>query len=337
MYSFKNDYSEGMHINILNRLHETNMVQAEGYTEDMYTENAVKRIKEFTGDHVDVHLISGGTQTNLLAISSFLRPHEACISADSGHINVHETGAIEATGHKVITVTSDDGKVKPHQVIDQVKYHADEHMVKPRLVYISNPTEVGTTYSKEELTALNKVCKDNDLLLYLDGARLATAIVSSDVTLKDLAELTDAFFIGGTKNGAILGEAFIISNPNLKRDMRYLIKQRGALLAKGRLLGIQFDELFKDELIFKLAAYANQEAMRMKEAFIQAGHKLYTDSNTNQIFPILNMTLIKKLEEHFSFYIWDQIDEDYAAIRLVTSWATDQSQVDKLIEIIKEG
>jgi len=336
MYSFKNDYSEGAHINILNKLIETNSFQAEGYTEDIYTKSAIRRIKEHTGDHVDIHLLSGGTQTNLLAISSFLRPHEACISADSGHINVHETGAIEATGHKVITVPSKDGKVKPEQVIEQINYHSDEHMVKPKLLYISNPTEVGTVYNIEELKELKKLCEEYNLYLYVDGARLGTALACSDITLKDMASLTDAFFIGGTKNGALLGEAFVISNENLKNDMRYLIKQRGALLAKGRLLGIQFDELFKDNLLISLASYANEQAQRMKQAILDEGYSLYTDSPTNQIFPVFDTKTIAKLEEHFDFYIWSKVDENHSAIRLVTSWATDAKQVDKLIEMIKK-
>lgn len=255
MYSFKNDYSEGAHPRILNALIKSNMAQEEGYGYDRHTQSAVSKIKNLIhNQNIDVHLISGGTQTNLTAISAFLKPHEACVSANTGHIAVNETGAIEYTGHKVITIDSNDGKIVPEKIQEVLNSPLNEHVVKPKLVYISNPTELGTIYTKEELKALNEFCKSNNLILYADGARLGCAICAqkSDLNLSDMCNFTDAFFIGGTKNGALLGEALVIKNENLKEDFRYHIKQKGALLAKGRLLGIQFEELFSDNLFLSL-------------------------------------------------------------------------------------
>jgi threonine aldolase len=260
MYSFSCDYSEGAHQRILSALFDTNMEQTEGYGLDRYSLLAQDAIKENIGrNDVDIHFIPGGTQTNMIAISAFLRPHEAVVSAATGHVNVHETGAIEATGHKVVTVESRDGKLRPETILPVLEFHSDEHMVKPRLVYISDTTELGTVYSKSELAALSAFCREKRLMLYLDGARLGSALCSpgSDVTLGDLARLTDAFYIGGTKNGALFGEALVIVSGALKEDFRFHIKQKGALLAKGRMLGLQFYELFRGGLFFELARHAN--------------------------------------------------------------------------------
>ncbi len=339
MYSFKNDYSEGAHPQILNALVESNMEQEEGYGNDSHTENAIFQIKKLIGnENIDVHLISGGTQTNLTAISAFLRPHEACICANTGHIAVHETGAIEYTGHKVITVDSEDGKIIPEKVQQVLNFHADEHLVKPKLVYISNPTELGTVYSKEELKILSEFCKSNNLILYVDGARLGSAlcIKEANLTLSDMCNFTDAFFIGGTKNGALIGEALVIKNENLKEDFRFLQKQKGALLAKGRLLGIQFEELFKDNLYFELARHANEMAKLLREGLKEANFKFLVDSPTNQTFPILENKLIESLENKFSFEIWKSIDDNSSAIRLVTSWATKKEAVLEFIEEVKK-
>lgn len=338
MYSFKNDYSEGAHPNILHALIESNFEQAEGYGEDYYTLMASKVLKnKIAYDNVDIHLLSGGTQTNLTAISAFLRPYEAVISASTGHVATHETGAIEATGHKVLVIDTKDGKLTPDLILSLQKAHTDEHMVKPKLVYISNPTEVGTIYSKSELEELSILCKKNKLLFYVDGARLGCALQAKEnnITLTDLAKLTDAFYIGGTKNGALLGEALVICNDNLKEDFRFHLKQKGALLAKGKVLGIQFYELFKDNLYFELASHANLMANRLKSALQEESLPLLTASSTNQLFPIMPISLIEKLEEKYSFHRWDQVDSGHCAIRLVTSWATKEEMVEEFIKDLK--
>ena len=249
MYSFKNDYCEGGHPRILQALLETNMQQEEGYGLDRHSLNAQAILRELVGDsHAGVHFLSGGTQTNLTAICAFLRPHEACIAAKTGHIATHESGAIEATGHKILTVETDDGKLTPELIAPVLTEHHFEHMVKPAMVYISCPTELGTVYTRAELERLYAFCQEKNLILYADGARLGSALATEEagLTLHAMYEFTDAFFIGGTKGGALLGEALILKNADLKEEIRYLIKQRGALLSKGRILGIQFETLFED-------------------------------------------------------------------------------------------
>jgi threonine aldolase len=338
MYSFKNDYSEGAHPRILSALIESNLEQVDGYGEDKYTEKAVELLKQRIGlNNINIHMISGGTQTNLTAISAFLRPHEAAIAADTGHILVHETGAIEATGHKVISLKTNDGKLTPSLVEAALKSHTDEHMVKPKLVYISNTTEIGSIYNKNELEKLSRFCKENNLILYMDGARLGSALssVENDLELSDLGALVDAFYIGGTKNGALIGEALVICRDSLKEDFRFHMKQKGALLAKGRLIGIQFLELFRDNLYFELAAHANNMANMLKEAISKEGFEFLTHSTSNQIFPILPNRLITELQKKYSFFVWEKIDDDKSAIRLVTSWATKEEAVADFIEDMK--
>ena len=335
MYSFKNDYSEGAHPRIIEALSASNFEQTEGYGEDEYSLRAAQLLKNKIGNkRADVHFLVGGTQTNLTAISAFLRPHEAVIAADTGHISTHETGAIEATGHKVIEVKTSDGKLRKEDVQQVVEMHTDEHMVKPKMVYISDSTEVGTIYNKEELTLLSEVCRANRLYLYLDGARLGSALCAkeNDLTLSDLAALTDAFYIGGTKNGALIGEALVICNNNLKEDFRFLIKQKGALLAKGRVLGVQFAELFKNDLYFELAEHANQMADLLQKEIEKMGFEFLFSSPTNQVFPIFSNEMIKKLYENYDFHIWQKVDEAHSAIRLVTSWATKKEAVIDFIE-----
>lgn len=339
MYNFKNDYSEGAHPNILNKLLETNLVQQLGYGEDEYSCQAKEILKQKTGNSdANIYFVSGGTQSNLLVISSLLQLHEAVISAKTGHIYTHETGAIEATGHRIITVDTKDGKLKPWN-IDKVlqDYSLRPHVVKPRMVYISNSTEIGTIYQKTELQELYEYCRSNDLLLFLDGARLGHALTAVDNTLmlEDIANLTDVFYIGGTKNGALLGEAIVFNNPNLAPDFDYLLKQKGALLAKGRLLGIQFLELFKEDLYFSLATHANKMAQKIAEALKEEEYSFLTESTTNQIFPILPRNLIDKLSQEYLFYEWKAIDENNSAIRLITSWATDESKVEEFIKDVK--
>lgn len=339
MYSFTNDYAEGAHPRILNALMESNLQQTVGYGEDQYCLEAAELIKEKMGrQDVDIHFIPGGTQTNLVAISAFLRPHEAVIAPLTGHVEVHETGAIEATGHKIIPMAGKEGKLSPADVKQAVAVHTDEHMVKPRLVYISNATEIGSIYTKGELTALSDFCREHKLLLFMDGARLGSALVSSqnDLTLHDIANLVDAFYIGGTKNGALLGEALVICTDSLKEDFRYHIKQKGALLAKGRLLGIQFRELFRDDLFFELAEHANKLAAKIQDALREAGCSFLLHSPSNQIFPILPNQLIKELEKSYSFNIWDRVDANHSIIRLVTSWATKEDVVDGFIADFKK-
>ncbi|WP_300462590.1 aminotransferase class I/II-fold pyridoxal phosphate-dependent enzyme [Desulfobacula sp.] len=334
MFSFQNDYSEGAHPNVLEALQKNNMTQEVGYGLDRHTQAAIAMIQERVGSpEADVHLISGGTQTNLIAISAFLRPHEACIAAVTSHIATHETGAIEATGHKLLTVDSNDGKLSPDLIEPVLKDHHFEHMVKPRLVYISNPTELGTVYARNELQTLHEYCRSRHLLLYADGARLGAALTirDADVTLKDMYTLTDAFFIGGTKIGALLGEALVLRNADLKAEYRYLIKQRGALLAKGRVLGIQFEALFKDNLYFELAQHANAMAQQMVDDLKTTGCRFWIDSPTNQIFPVMKNSVIEALSHEFLFYIWAKADEAHSAVRLVTSWATSQNSVQGFI------
>jgi threonine aldolase len=339
MYSFKNDYSEGAHPRILNALIESNFEQEDGYGQDRYTLEAIELLKQkIDRNDVDIHLLSGGTQTNLTVISAFLRPHEAAISARTGHINTHETGAIEATGHKIISVEVEDGKLTPEKIEEVLNGHPDEHMVKPKLVYISNSTEIGSIYNKKELVQLSQFCHKNNLILFMDGARLGSALCSTenDLTLNDLANLLDAFYIGGTKNGALIGEALVICSEPLKEDFRFHMKQKGALLAKGRILGIQFLELFRDDLFFELAKHANMMAEMLREEFSKQNFKFLTHSPSNQIFPILPNSLIAELQSKYSFYIWQKVDANYSAIRLVTSWATKEEMVLAFIEDMKK-
>lgn len=338
-YSFKNDYSEGAHPNILAALGKTNMEQTGGYGTDTYCTQAAELIKEkMNAADADVHFITGGTQANLTVISTALKPYESVIAAETGHINVHEAGSIEATGHKVCIAPGSDGKISPEGVAEVLSKHTDEHMVKPAMVYISNSTEIGSIYTKKELQELSEFCTEKKLLLFLDGARLGSALTShkNDLTLEDIAKLTDAFYIGGTKNGALLGEAIVITNDTLKENFRYSIKQKGGLLAKGRLLGIQFQELFSNNLFFELASHANIIAQKMVEGLKKQGYNFLTEPVSNQIFPILPNDHIKKLEEHFGFYVWKKIDEEKSAIRLVTSWATPDEAAEKLIGVLEE-
>lgn len=338
MYSFNNDYSEGAHPRILEKMLQTNLEQNNGYSLDTHTYHAISLIKKEIGrEDVDVHCLVGGTQTNALVIDSALRPHQAVICASTGHINVHETGAIEATGHKVIAIDSADGKVTTAMIQRALDWHSDEHMVQPRMVYISNTTEIGTQYSKSELETLSRYCRQHGLYLFLDGARLGAALTSpvNDLTLEDIARLTDVFYIGGTKNGALFGEALIIAHPDLKTDFRFLIKQHGAMLAKGWLLGIQFETLFTDGLYFELASHANKMAAKLRKGISELGYTFTSDSYSNQLFPIFPDEVIAKLEPNFLFSPNGRIDETHSSIRLVTSWATRETGVDEFLNALK--
>ena len=338
IYRFTNDYSEGAHINILNALIDSNLKQEIGYGEDSFCEEAKILIKEqINNKDAHIHFVSGGTQANLIIISSILRPHEAIIAASTGHINVHETGAIEATGHKICTIETEDGKLTVNHIKEVLELHESEHMVKPKMVFISNTTELGTIYKKEELQEISKFCKENNLYLHLDGARLGSALTSrdNDLTLEELSSLVDIFYIGGTKNGALLGEAIVINNDNLKEDFRYHIKQKGAMIAKGRILGIQFVELFKNNLYFELAKHANKMAYKLSDSLEELGYEFLTHPTSNQIFPILTNEEIEKLEKDYGFNIERKIDNNKKAIRLVTSWATKEDAVDEFIGYMK--
>lgn len=335
MYSFKNDYSEGAHPRIIEALTKTNMEQTVGYSLDEYCDKAKTRLKGIIENkEADVHFLVGGTQTNQTAIAAFLKPYQAAISADTGHINVHETGAIEATGHKVVTAKTEDGKLTPTLIDDVIRTHTDEHMVMPKLVYISNSTELGTVYTKAEMTAISSYCKEHDLYLYMDGARLGAALASgkTDLTLADIAKLTDAFYIGGTKNGALFGEALIIIKEELKKDFRFMIKRQGGMLAKGRLLGIQFIELFRDNLYFELAAHADKMSIKLKEGLTEKGYQFASDSYTNMQFPIMTNKQIEELKKDFLFEYIEPVDEEKSVIRLVTSFATTSEAVEGFIK-----
>lgn len=339
MISFTNDYSEGAHPRVLELLMKSNLEQNSGYGEDVHSDRAKQYIKkELKREDVDIHFIPGGTQTNLLVISSFLRPHQCVIAADTGHINVHETGAVEATGHKVVTVPTSDGKLTTAAIISILENHSGEHMVQPKMVYLSDSTELGTIYTKAELTAIYDLCREKGLLLFLDGARVASALTceTNDLTLSDIARLTDVFYIGGTKNGALLGEALVICREELKEDFRYLIKQRGAMMAKGFVIGIQFEALFTEGLYYELGRHANLMAKKITDTLISCGYDFYAPVCSNQLFPILSNDKIKQLSNKAAFLIQAKIDEEHSAIRLVTSWATTEESVGTLINAIKE-
>lgn len=338
MYSFKNDYSEGAHPQILNKLMETNLIQQAGYGLDEYTDEAKSVLKHKMGNQdASIFFVTGGTQANLLVISSLLKSHEAVISAETGHIYANETGAIEAKGHKVIPVKSENGKLNAIN-IEQIlkKYQLGPHVVKPKLVYISNATELGTVYTKEELKSLYTICKANDLFLFIDGARLGHALMAKngDLDLKDMSKYCDAFYIGGTKNGALIGEAIVFNKPSDCIDFDFILKQNGALLAKGRILGIQFLELFRENLYLDLANHANSMAEILSKAFAQHGYSSLVEGTTNQLFPILPNSLINTLSKDFEFYVWQQIDADHSAVRLITSWNTDVQKVQLFVDLL---
>lgn len=342
MIYFNNDYSEGCHEQVLKKLIATNMDQTYGYGEDEYCREASDRIRKLCSkEDLAVHFLVGGTQANLTVISAALRPHQGVLGAISAHINVHETGAVEATGHKVLWLPSDNGKITARQIDQTVKSHwadgAFEHMTQPKMVYISNPTELGTLYSLRELEEISEVCRKNKLYLFLDGARLGYGLAAqgNDVTLADLARLCDVFYIGGTKVGALFGEAVVISNPALAEDFRYIIKQHGGMLAKGRLLGVQFSALMENDLYFKISAYADRLADKIRDTLRELSVNFLVEGNTNQIFPILQDDLLDELSKKYAFTEQQRIDENHRAVRFCTSWATKEENVDALCEDLK--
>ena len=343
MIRFECDYHEGAHPKIMQRLMETNMEQTVGYSEDPYCNHARELIKNACQrPDADVHFLVGGTQTNTTVIAHILRPHQGVVAADSGHVNVHETGAIENTGHKVLALPSVNGKLSAQQIADTFEAHINdcnfEHMVQPGMVYISFPTEVGTLYKRDELKDIYDVCKKYNKPLFIDGARLGYGLCSPecDVTLSELANLCDVFYIGGTKVGALFGEAIVITHPALKQDFRYSIKQHGGMLAKGRLLGLQFETLFTDNLYFEISKNAIDQALRIKNALQEKGYPFFMENNTNQQFPIFPDDVLARLQEKFQFSFWEKVDDSHTAVRICTSWATKKENVDQLIDMIKQ-
>ena len=341
MIRFESDYLEGALPQIMYRLMSTNFEQTAGYGCDPYCESARELIKkECAAPDADIHFLAGGTQTNMTVIAAALRPHQGVLAAETAHIEAHETGAIEATGHKVITLDSTDGKINAKQVEEYVLRHrADEsfeHIVQPAMVYISQPTETGTVYTLSELEELSAVCRRLGILLYVDGARLACALACEGTPkLPDLARLCDVFYIGGTKHGTLFGEAVVILNDALKKDFRYIIKQHGGMLAKGRLLGLQFDELFSDGSYYEVGRNEVRLAQKIADAFKKKGIELYYDSPTNQIFPVLSDEQIMKLSETYSFSVQGKTPGG-TVTRFCTSWATTDAVADKLIKDIEE-
>ena len=341
MIYFNSDYLEGAHPSIMKRLAETNMAQSVGYSEDEYCAAAREKIKAACeAPDADVHFLVGGTQTNTTVIASILRPYQGVIAPTSGHINCHETGAIESTGHKVLALPTDNGKITAQQIEEYYLWHHTspdfEHIVMPGMVYISYPTEGGTIYSKAELTAIYETCQRCGLPLYIDGARMGYGLMSDecDLTLPELASLCDVFYIGGTKVGALFGEAVVVMNPALKKDFRFFMKQRGGMLAKGRLLGIQFDTLFTDDLYLKISRHAIDMAHQIREIFVSAGYPLLFDSPTNQQYPIMPDSELAEIGKNFGYEYWERVDETHSGVRFCASWATTQENVDALREAV---
>ena len=342
MIQFQCDYNEGAHPRILERLIQTNLEQTVGYGEDHYCESARNMIREVCGRaDADVHFLVGGTQANATVISSVLKPYQGVVCAHTGHINVHETGAIEHGGHKVLATPSKNGKLDAGDLLKCIQDHysedGPEHTVQPGMVYISFSTETGTIYSLSEIRAIRHICTEYGIPLFIDGARLGYGLASEgcDVTLKDIANLADVFYIGGTKQGALFGEAVVITNNNLKKDFRYCIKQNGGMLAKGRLLGIQFQTLFEDGLYFQLSEHAVSLALKIRDAFKAKGYPFIAESPSNQQFPVLPDEVLEILGKDFLFSIWQKTDENHTAVRFCTSWATSPEAVDKLLNAIE--
>ena len=340
MIYFNSDYLEGAHPALLEKLNETNMVQTVGYGEDEYCEAAREKIKTACqAPEADVHFLVGGTQTNTTVIAAILRPWQGVISAVSGHINCHEAGAIESTGHKVITLPTTNGKITAQQVQDYVEWHRNdestEHIVQPGMVYISHPSEYGTLYTKQELEDLHTVCQEYRMPLFLDGARLGYGLMAegTDVTLADIARLTDVFYIGGTKVGALCGEAVVFPHGAPAHFMT-MVKQQGALLAKGRLLGIQFDVLFTDDLYTKISKNAIDTANALKKGLAAKGYRFFMDSPTNQVFVILDNAQLAALEGRAKFGFWEKFDDTHTVVRIATSWATRMEEIEQLIALM---
>lgn len=341
MLSFVNDYSAGAHPKVLNCLTETNLEKTVGYGEDEYCTKAKELIRKACScPQAEIYFLQGGTQTNLVAIDTLLAPYEGVLTAATGHINVHEAGAIEYTGHKVLALPTPDGKISAAQVREYCEsFYADEaheHEVFPGMVYITHATELGGVYNIAELEALREVCDEYKLSLYMDGARLAYALAceKTDLTLPDIARLTDAFYIGGTKCGTLFGEALVFTKCNMPRGFVTRVKQHGAMTAKGRVLGIQFAALFTDGLYFEIGRHAMAMAEKLKKLFSDKGYEFFIDSPTNQIYIVLEKGKKKELAEKVMFSFWENIDSEHTAVRFVADWATTQEDIDELEKLL---
>lgn len=339
--SFTCDYNEGAHPDILRRLSETNMQQEPGYGSDRFTQSAIAKIREATAcPSADVVFLVGGTQTNATVIDGLLPRFGAVIAVETGHIAVHESGAIEHTGHKVITLPQHEGKMLAEDLRNYLtRFFADDtwqHMANPRMVYLSFPTEYGTIYSRSELEEIHRICEEYGLLLFIDGARLGYGLASpaADIDLPGLAQLCDVFYIGGTKVGALCGEAVVFPKGNAPQPLLTVVKQHGALLAKGRLLGIQFDTLFTDDLYFRISRHAIEVAMKLQQVFRDKHIPLYIESPTNQQFPVLTPEQMKRLEGKVHYEVWEKLNDDRAVTRFATSWATPKEHVERLAELL---
>ena len=343
MYLFHNDYNQCCHPRVMEKMVEMQSMQMTSYGQDVCCDSAADMIRKLCkNDQLAVHFLVGGTQTNLTVISAALRPHQAVLGVQTAHVNVHETGSIEATGHKIVALPSADGKITAEQIAEtmeaQLADESAEHVVQIKLVYISNSTELGTIYTLRELEKISAVCKKYGLYLFMDGARLSYALTAadSDVTFQDLARLCDVFYMGGTKCGAMFGEAVVISNPAIAEDFRYIIKQKGAMLAKGWLLGIQFEALLQDDLYFSVARQANVYAQQLRETLLSLGYKMLIETTTNQLFPILPNKLLDKLSAEFTYNMQEKVSDTHKAVRFCTSWATTAESVDALCEALKK-
>lgn len=341
MIRFECDYTTGAHPKILEALASTNGESTPGYGVDEHCEHARDMLRALCqAPEAGVHFLVGGTQANTTVIAAILRPHQGVLCAETGHINVHESGAIEATGHKVLGLPASEGKITAGQIDLYCQEHFDnaawEHMVQPGMVYLSLPTELGTVYTLAELEEISAVCRRRELPLFVDGARLACGLAASDAELPDLARLCDVFYLGGTKAGLLFGEAVVITNPNIDHDFRYLIKQHGGMLAKGRLLGVQFEAFLEDGLFLDIGKKEVSQALRLRRAFEEKGYPLFVNSPTNQQFPVLPDGHMAALEKNYSFEVWEKTDEGHTAVRFCTSWSTADEDVDALIADIQK-
>lgn len=341
MIFLRSDYSQGAHPKVMEALERTNLEHTDGYGLDPHCERAAEMIRQLIGiEDCAVHMMVGGTPCNVALIAASLRPYESVVAARNGHIYFHETGAVEATGHRITAMEGVGGKLTPELIDRAWEEYEDEHTPLPRMAYISQPTEIGTVYSKAELTALSQKCRERDMLLYVDGARLGAALTSeaNDLSIRDLARLCDAFYIGGTKNGALFGEALVILNKAIDDHFRFMIKRQCGLLAKGRLIGVQFEALLDggaNSVYFEMASHANRMAKRLREGLAAQGAAFYSESQTNQTFPLLPAGMVKELEKDFSFYEWAHEKDGMIPIRLVTAWGTRESDVDAFLEKVK--
>lgn len=343
MIYFRSDYSQGAHPKVMDALMKTNLEHTDGYGLDPHCEHAGQMIRELTGiEDCEVHMMVGGTPCNVTVIASSLKPYESVIAVRTGHAYYHETGGVEATGHRIVAMDGVNGKLTPELIDRAREEYEDEHTPLPGMVYISQPTEIGSIYSRAEMEAIAQKCKERNMLLYVDGARLGSALTcrDNDLTLKELALLCDAFYIGGTKNGALFGEALVIKNRQMRDHFRFMMKRQCGLLAKGRLIGVQFEALLEggmESIYFSMAAHANRMAEKLREGLVEMNVNFYSDSQTNQVFPVFPTDVVRKLEKDFFFYEWAPEKDGLIPIRLVTAWGTKESEVDAFLEKARDA